>query len=87
MDKKKIGNFIKELRKEKKLSQEDLADLFLDVNIIVSSKAISDWENGKTIPEIEKIRELANIFEITIDELLDGERISQIDLKKRIFYM
>ena len=85
MDKKKIGNFIKELRKEKKLSQEDLADLFLDVNIIVSSKAISDWENGKTIPEIEKIRELANIFEITIDELLDGERISQIDLKKEYF--
>lgn len=85
MDKKKIGNFIKELRKEKKLSQEDLADLFLDVNIIVSCKAISDWENGKTIPEIEKIRELANIFEITIDELLDGERISQIDLKKEYF--
>lgn len=85
MDKKKIGNFIKELRKEKKLSQEDLADLFLDVNIIVSSKAISDWENGKTIPEIEKIRELANMFEITIDELLDGERISQIDLKKEYF--
>ena len=85
MDKKKIGNFIKELRKEKKLSQEALADLFLDVNIIVSCKAISDWENGKTIPEIEKIRELANIFEITIDELLDGERISQIDLKKEYF--
>lgn len=85
MDKKKIGNFIKELRKEKKLSQETLADLFLDVNIIVSCKAISDWENGKTIPEIEKIRELANIFEITIDELLDGERISQIDLKKEYF--
>lgn len=50
-----MGEFLKELRENKNLTQEKLADRFRDKYFDISSKAISDWENGKTIPDIEKL--------------------------------
>lgn len=72
MDQTKIGTFLRELRKEKGLSQEDLAERFL-----VSSRSISRWENGNTMPDISILIELADFYNVDIRELLNGERKSE----------
>ena len=72
MDQAKIGEFLKELRKEKGLSQEQLAEEFN-----VSSRSISRWENGNTMPDISIIIELADYYDVDIRELLNGERKSE----------
>ena len=72
MDQIKIGNFLKELRKEHNLSQEQLADRFN-----VSSRSVSRWENGKTMPDISLMIELADFYDIDIRDLLSGERKSE----------
>ena len=72
MDQAKIGAFLKDLRKEKNLSQEELAEKFN-----VSSRSISRWENGNTVPDISIIIELADFYDIDIRELLNGERKSE----------
>lgn len=85
MNKIKLGNFIKKLRNTVGMSQEKLSLEFEKRNLIVSKKAISDWENGKTIPEIDKLNELANILNVSIDEILDGEIKKEIDFSKKYF--
>lgn len=72
MDQIKIGNLLKELRKEHNLSQEQLADKFN-----VSSRSVSRWENGNTMPDISMMIELADFYDIDIRELLRGERESE----------
>ena len=72
MDQIKIGVFLKELRKERSLSQEQLADKFN-----VSARSISRWENGKTMPDISILIELADFYDIDIRELISGERKSE----------
>lgn len=69
MDQIKIGNLLRELRKEKELSQEQLAEKFG-----VSSRSVSRWENGNTMPDISLLIELADFYGIEIRELLSGER-------------
>lgn len=69
MDQKKIGRFLKELRREKGLTQEQLSEVFG-----VSNRSISRWENGVNMPDFDLVIEIANYFDISIDELLDGER-------------
>ena len=61
MDYKKIGEYITNKRKEKKLTQQELAD-----KIHVSVKAISKWECGKGIPEISNLQSLAKELEVLI---------------------
>jgi len=72
MDQTKIGAFLRELRKEKDLSQEELAERFN-----VSSRSVSRWENGNTMPDISIIIELADFYDVDIRELLNGERKSE----------
>ena len=72
MDQTKIGSFLRELRKEKNLSQEELAERFN-----VSNRSISRWENGYTMPDISIIIELAGFYDVDILELLNGERKSE----------
>ena len=72
MDQIKIGNLLKELRKEHNLSQEQLADKFN-----ISSRSVSRWENGNTMPDISMMIELADFYDIDIRELLRGERESE----------
>ena len=72
MDQIKIGAFLKELRKEHDLSQEQLAERFN-----VSSRSISRWENGNTMPDISVMIELADFYDIDIRDLLRGERKSE----------
>lgn len=77
MDAIKTGNFIKDLRKEKNLTQEDLASL-----IFQSNKAISRWETGKGFPDLSNLEALSSVLEVSVNELLKGERDNNIDHKE-----
>lgn len=72
MEQQKIGKFIHDLRKEKELTQKQLADL-----VGVSDKTISKWETGRGIPDTAIMNNLCNVLEISINELLSGERLSE----------
>lgn len=86
MDKKKMGNFIKKLRKGTIGSQDELANLFIEVyETYITPKAISDWEKGISIPSIDNLEILSKIFNKTIDEILEGEEFTFIDYKKIYF--
>ena len=69
MSNKSIGSFLSELRKEKGITQRDLADY-----LGVSDKTISHWECDKYSPDISVIPILAEYFDVTCDEILTGER-------------
>lgn len=68
MNQEKIGKFLFELRKEKNMTQEELAE-----KIGVTAKSISRWENGKTMPDLSLFNPLCEIFEITVNDLMKGE--------------
>ena len=72
MNPEKISKFIRELRKEKNLSQYQLADM-----IPISRQAVSKWERGQTIPDSSTLVRLSDIFEVSINELLKGERLAE----------
>lgn len=72
MDQQRIGRFIKELRKEKGISQEALAE-----HLNISGRTVSRWETGINLPDISLLVELSAFFDVTITELIDGERNSQ----------
>ncbi len=63
-----LGENIYRLRTEKNMSQGDLADA-----LEVSRQSVSKWENNSAVPELDKVIRLAQIFEITIDELITGQ--------------
>ena len=69
MDTKKIGEFLKCLRKAKGLTQQAVAD-----ELYVNSKTISKWENGDSIPDISIISKVAKFYDVTVDEILKGQR-------------
>jgi len=73
MNQKKIGAFLKELRKEKNLTQEQLAE-----KMFVSSKTVSRWETGNNMPDISLLIELADFYEVDIREMVNGERNSEM---------
>ncbi len=74
MDQQKIGKFIAQMRKEKSLTQRGLAD-----TLCISDKTVSKWENGKGMPEVSLMMPLCEALDITANELLSGERLSQDD--------
>ncbi len=69
MNAQKCGKFITELRKEKNLTQKDLAN-----ELNVSDKAISRWETGKGFPDVDSLQSLSKFFSVSINELLAGEK-------------
>lgn len=71
MDQIKIGKFIAALRRQTGLTQEALGE-----KIGVTNKTISRWENGNYMPDIEMLQLLAKEFDVSIDELLAGEKLS-----------
>lgn len=79
MNQEKIGLFIAKCCREKNMTQEDLAE-----KLGVSNKSISRWENGKTMMDISLFEPLCNELDISIIELLNGERIN--DKKKDKLY-
>lgn len=72
MDQQKIGLFLKTLRKEKNLTQEVLAE-----TLNVSSRTVSRWETGSNMPDISLLVELSEFYQISISEIIDGERKSE----------
>ena len=80
MDQEKIGKFIAECRKEKKLTQEQLAE-----KLGVSNRSISRWENGKTMPDISLFEPLCEELNISINELLKGQRLNDKKPNNKIF--
>jgi len=72
MDQIKIGKFISKLRKEKNLTQDDLAE-----KLMVSTKSISRWETGRNMPDYSILKDLCSILDISVNELINGERIQK----------
>ncbi len=78
MDQIKIGGFIKELRKEKGLTQEQLAEQFN-----VNRRTVSRWETGSNLPELDILIEMADYYGVELRELLNGERKGE-DMNKEL---
>ncbi len=76
MDMQKIGSFLAELRKEKNLTQDELG-----AQIGVTNKTISRWETGNYLPPVEMLQTLGDNFGVSINEILNGERISDGNYK------
>lgn len=72
MDQKKAGVFFKELRKEKALTQEQLAE-----QLNVTGRTVSRWETGSNMPDLDILIEMADFYTVDIRELIDGERKSE----------
>lgn len=69
MDQKKFGSFLRELRKEKQLTQEQLAERFG-----VTSRSVSRWETGSNMPDLSILVELADFYDVDIRDIIDEER-------------
>ena len=72
MDQKQIGSFLKELRKEKSITQEQLAE-----HLNVSGRTVSRWETGSNMPDISLLVELSEFYDVSIPEIINGERKSE----------
>ena len=72
MDQIKIGAFLKTLRKEKNLTQEQAAE-----QLGVSNRTVSRWETGTNMPDISLLLEIAELYSVSIPELIEGERKSE----------
>ncbi|MCR5308435.1 MAG: helix-turn-helix domain-containing protein [bacterium] len=77
MDQIKIGKFIQNKRKEKNLTQQDLAE-----KLLITDRAVSKWECGKSLPDASIMLELCEILEISVNELLTGEEIDMNEYNK-----
>ena len=80
MNAENIGKYIKKLRTEHNLTQEELA-----LKLHITRQAISSWENGRFIPDIEKINDLANLYNLTIEEIYAGGKLKSTHKSNEIF--
>ena len=78
MDQLKTGMFISELRKEKSLTQAQLAE-----KLGITDRAVSKWETGRSLPDAAIMLELCEILGITVNELLSGERLNMEQFDKK----
>lgn len=77
MDQQKIGKFIAKLRKEKGLTQRELAE-----KLLITEKSVSKWECGKCLPDVSTMIPLCKILQISVNELLSGEKIEEKQYKQ-----
>ena len=78
VDQIRIGKFIAESRRAKDLTQRQLADL-----LSISDKTVSKWECGKGLPEVSLMLPLCAALDMTVNDLLSGERVSSTDYQKK----
>lgn len=78
MDQKAIGGFLKELRKEKGFTQEQIAE-----KLNVSGRTVSRWETGNNMPDISLLVTIADLYDVTIPEIINGERKSE-DMREEV---
>ena len=79
MNQERIGKFISKVRKEKKITQKQLAE-----KLGITDRAISKWENGKSMPDLALLKPLCDILNITINELLSGEYVDKSEKEERL---
>ncbi len=79
MDQEKIGKFIAKCRKENNLTQEQLGE-----KLGVTSKSISRWENGKTMPDLSLFKPLCKELNITLNDLMSGEKVKEKDYQEKL---
>lgn len=77
MDAIEIGSFLGELRKQKGLKQKEVAEV-----IQVSDKAVSRWETGRGIPDVDSLQRLSDFYEVSINQILAGRRIQENEVEK-----
>ena len=77
MNPEKVGQFIKKIRKKNNLTQAELADKYG-----ITYQAVSKWENGINLPDLSLIRQMSKDFNISIEDILDGELITKKKKKK-----
>lgn len=78
MDQIKIGNFLKQLRKERKLTQEQVGEIFG-----VSRRTVTRWETGYNMPDLSLLVEIAVFYDVDLRELFNGER-KEIKMNKEL---
>lgn len=78
MNQERIGKFIADSRKKKKLTQEQLAE-----KLGVTNRSVSNWENGKNMPDLSLFKPLCEILDITINDLLSGEKLSKENYQEK----
>lgn len=78
MDQRKTGKYIAELRHKDNLTQEMLGQ-----KLGVTNKTISRWENGTYMPGVEILQELSKVFHVSINELLSGEYLTDLDFREK----
>lgn len=78
MDQIRTGKFIADMRKEKGLTQRQLAD-----RLTISDKTVSKWECGNGLPEVALMLPLCDVLGVSVNELLSGERLSDTDYRKK----
>ena len=81
MNQQKVGDFIKKLRKENHLTQAEFAEKYG-----ITYQAVSNWEHGKNLPDIALLKQIADDFNVSIDELLGSEK-KTLNLKKNNNYL
>ncbi len=79
MNQEKIGKFILECRKAKKLTQLELAE-----KLGVTDKSISNWENGRNMPDLSLFKPLCELLDITINDLISGEKVSKDKYQEKL---
>lgn len=72
MNQQKIGNFLKELRKEKQITQEQLANY-----LNVTNRSVSRWETGNNLPDLDILIQLSKYYNVQLIEILEGEKMTK----------
>ncbi len=78
MNQERIGKFIAECRRQKKFTQSEVAE-----KLGVTDRSVSNWENGKNMPDLSLLKPLCEILDISINELLSGERLGEEEYQER----
>lgn len=79
MDQEKIGRFIQERRKLKKITQQELAE-----KLGVSDRTVGNWENGRNMPDLSLFKPLCDILDISINDLMSAEKVDKKDYQDKL---
>ena len=79
MDQEKIGRFIANCRKQRKMTQSELGE-----KLGVTEKSVSNWENGRNMPDLSLFKPLCNELNITLNDLLSGEKVTEKEYREKL---
>ena len=85
INKSKLGEYLKKLRSEKKENGKSFTLEKVAEKMDISVNAVKDWENGKSIPSLDKLQRLADLYNKTVDEILEAEDREKIDYNEKYF--